>query len=159
MTETMTAAEYRRLHGQPPPGADRAPRNLRLSAQSETALQIVVADWLRNLEWDAPAPVWSHPAGERKSKAESIRCWRMGQLSGVPDLVFWLPDGRTASIELKTPKGALQPSQRAVHAQLRELGHPVAVCRSVDEVLAALLAAGARFRETARARAIRESAR
>lgn len=158
-TDTLTSAEFRRLNGLPPPGADRAPKNLRVAVQTETQLQVAVADWLRNLEWPAPAPVWTHPAGERKSKAESIRCWRMGQLSGVPDLLFWLPDGWTLAIELKTPKGTLQASQRAVHAQLRELQHPVEVCRSIDEVHAALLAAGALFEETPAAKAIRESAR
>lgn len=159
MTDTLTAAEYRRLNGLPPPGADRTPRNLRISVATETALQIAVADWLRALEFEPPSPVWFHVANERKSKMESIRSWRMGQLAGVPDLIFLLPGGRTFSIELKLPKGSLTDSQRELHPRMRELEHPVEVSRSLDAVRDELARQGVRFRETPLAKAMRESAR
>jgi hypothetical protein len=155
----VKAAEFRRELGLPPAGADRAPRSLRLRVESETALQIVVADWLRLLVWDPPAPLWTHPANERKSLLESIRCQRMGQHAGIPDLLFWLAEQRTLALELKTADGSVSKDQRQVHAELAALGHPCKVCRSVDQVHAALLEAGLAFREPPLAMAMRQAAR
>lgn len=155
---SMPAAEYRRRQGLAPAGADRKPRNLKLRVESETALQIAVADWLRLLAWTGNPPVWTHPANERKSLLESVRCHRMGQRAGIPDLLFWLDGGRTLAIELKTPEGSVSKEQRQVHSELAALSHACRVCRSVDDVRATLLEAQLEFREPPLAVAMRRAA-
>ena len=59
---------------------------------------------------------------------------KMGMTPGIPDLVIvW--QGRAFFIEVKTPTGSLTGSQPKVHARLRACGCPVAVCKSVKELL------------------------
>jgi hypothetical protein len=60
-----------------------------------------------------------------------------GGIKGLPDL--WLVhDGRIFLIELKRPGGYLSPTQKDCHAWLRRAGAEVVVCRSPEEVEAAL---------------------
>lgn len=56
---------------------------------------------------------------------------------GTPDLLVMV-DGRALGIELKTPVGRLSPEQVACHAAWERMGTPVRVCRSVQDVLAAI---------------------
>lgn len=153
---TMKAADYRRRLNLPPAGSDRKASRPKMT---EVELQILVSDWLRHLTWEPPAPVWTHPANERASKAEAVRCWRMGQRSGIPDFVFWMRNQQTLAIELKTADGKQSKAQKEVEAELKALAHPYVVCRSLEDVYLALrLHGGARwFTETPLARALRAS--
>jgi hypothetical protein len=76
------------------------------------------------------------------SAAEGARRKRLRARAGWPDAgVFWR--GRVVLVELKRSRyGALSPAQRALHPRLADTGFPVAVCRSVSEVLDAVAAAG-----------------
>lgn len=85
-----------------------------------------------------PALRWVfHPAGERQSKAETIRAARMGQRAGLPDILFAQPyyDSATntqysgIAIELKTATGRVRPEQDAWLKQLQRAGWFVAICR------------------------------
>jgi hypothetical protein len=103
----------------------------------ELALHRAVIDFLR---WCIPAPPegpwWSHPHNEgRRSKADAGLAKAMGQQAGTPDLVFcWR--GHFLSIELKAPDGRLSPAQEYAHVCIRAAGGTVAVCRSLDDVVA-----------------------
>ncbi|MCG4273917.1 VRR-NUC domain-containing protein [Acetobacter senegalensis] len=65
---------------------------------------------------------------------EGRRRKERGCLPGWPDMgIVW--NSRTYYIELKTATGRLNPAQKACHARLRAAGAPVAVCRSLEDVL------------------------
>lgn len=80
--------------------------------------------------------VTHYPAGGLRTKREAALLKAMGVVAGVPDIIVWGDHGRTWFLEVKAPGGSLSPEQRSVIAQLAELGHTVAVVRSVDEALA-----------------------
>lgn len=59
----------------------------------------------------------------------------MGAIKGWPDLAVYGP-GSVHFIEVKAEKGRLSDAQWLVHDGLRDLGFPVTVVRSVDDVRA-----------------------
>jgi hypothetical protein len=89
--------------------------------------------------WTAIAPLpGSSPRAGAQSKA-------LGLAAGVPDLII-VHHGFTLWIELKAPGGSLSDPQKAMHRQIvaayssdvyTRFG-TVVVCKSIDEVLAAL---------------------
>ena len=84
-----------------------------------------------------PPAVWTaFPAGGGGA-ARGGRLKHLGLKAGWPDLIA-VHHGRTYGIELKTAKGRLLASQRIMHPILEAAGMRIAVCRSVDDVLAAL---------------------
>lgn len=104
----------------------------------EESLQRQVASFLRATVPAPPmGPVWFHvPNGGARSRAEAGIFKAMGVRAGMLDLVFlWR---RSFLIELKGPNGSLSLEQKATIADLELLGIPTFVCRSMDEVQAAL---------------------
>lgn len=125
MTQSMTAAEYQ---------ATAKRRNPR---REEDSLQMAVADWLRV---NCPYLLWTHiPNGGHMSPAMGARRKRMGAKAGAPDIVVWFPGGRSLLIELKADKGRLSKSQMDWRARCQDLAVPYVVCRSVEDVEAALV--------------------
>ena len=61
------------------------------------------------------------------------RWFDTGLPPGTPDLMVVLPGGRTAWVEVKTPRGAVRPEQARFLRRLREMGHAAGVARSVQE--------------------------
>jgi hypothetical protein len=57
-------------------------------------------------------------------------------------LLIFLPDARLLRVELKAATGNLSPAQRTWHATIAALGHRVSVCRSIEDMQAALGAEG-----------------
>lgn len=113
---------------------------------SEAALQRSVVAFLKVA---APDLIFFHPAnGGSRHALEAKNLKDQGVLAGVPDLVFTLPNATSAYIELKTPTGRLQPSQRHFMDRCANNPTPVlhAVCRSVDEVAATLRGWGVNLR-------------
>lgn len=81
-----------------------------------------------------PSLVWFHPPnGGARSKVEGAIFKAMGVKPGVPDLVFVLPDGRAAFLELKAGRGRLSPAQEGFLARIDKLGCPWASVRSLAE--------------------------
>lgn len=78
-----------------------------------------------------------HGTGEDRA-----RQWRNlaadGAMVGFPDLLVYAPGGRIGHMEVKTPTGAVQDTQRACQLWLEGLGHHYAIVRSYDDVDAAL---------------------
>lgn len=117
-------------------------RGLRLTAGAkrrspERQLHFAVAAFLRHaMPPDLP---WTHvPAGEARDERTGAKLKMMGLRRGVPDLLFILPTGRAAFIELKSTKGALSPDQKTFRDQVMALGCAYAECRSVAQVETAL---------------------
>ena len=67
---------------------------------------------------------------------------KKSEMAGFPDLLVLGPEGLTAWLEVKAPRGRLSPLQKARHARLSALSHVVAVVRSADEALRVLDANG-----------------
>lgn len=143
---TISAEEYRRL--KEGPISPRTPRG-----RPEEALQVEMVVWLDSLE--DKNFVFTHPANERKDKIESIRAAKMGQLSGVADLIFWISERRTLAVEVKAPEGSLSVNQRRFRDDLKKLGHHWAEARSIQALHDAMLAAGCTFTEPYPARVLR----
>lgn len=78
---------------------------------------------------------WFHPAnGGARNPREGRKFKMMGVKAGVADIVFMLPDGRVACIELKTKTGRQTDPQKDFEAICRTLGVPYEICRSVEDV-------------------------
>ena len=78
----------------------------------------------------------------------------MGTRKGMVDMIVCqryalTPRGYTSlniGIELKAPKGRVSDDQKRCHAELEAAGWNVFVCRSLDDVIAALQACGVKLR-------------
>lgn len=101
---------------------------------SEHKIQVALLDYLqiagrRELYWFAiPNQSNRHIHNAAKMKAEGVR-------SGAPDLVFMLPEGRVAWLEMKTAIGRLSDTQKAFRDRALALGHFWALARSVDDAI------------------------
>ncbi|WP_291365313.1 VRR-NUC domain-containing protein [Acetobacter sp. UBA5411] len=81
--------------------------------------------------------VWTSTENRFNGPREGARRKARGCRAGWPDMMF-CHAGRTIYAELKHGKNGASKEQRDLHAELRGQGFPVAVCRSLDEVLAFL---------------------
>jgi hypothetical protein len=127
-------------------------RRQRARRDDEHAMQAAVVEWSERpgirarypeLEVLYAVPNWigartAHQGGRLKAE---------GRRPGVPDLCLPVPreSGRTGYyaglyLELKTPGGALTPTQLDWHARLRRYGHRVEVAHSVEAAKDALTA-------------------
>jgi hypothetical protein len=84
----------------------------------------------------------NHSPGEgKRSKAAQVTLRRSGYQAGWPDIeILWR--GKTLFIELKSAAGRLSPAQRETQRKLIYCGFDVCVCRSPEDVQAALLEIG-----------------
>lgn len=81
-----------------------------------------------------PRVIWFHPAnGEKRNVLTAVKLKRMGVLTGVADLVFTLPDGKAAYMEVKAVGGRSSPEQKVFHDRCKAIGVPYVVVSSVDE--------------------------
>ena len=115
----------------------------------EQALHLAVAEFL-----DAvllPPALWKHvPNGGKRSKIEAGIMKAMGVRAGWPDIeIIWpvaVDSGgvqwtalAALEIELKADDGDLSPAQEKMHKLLWGASIPVVICRSIEEVSAALI--------------------
>jgi hypothetical protein len=118
----------------------RKTRPLKLTAPepSEDQLHASVASVMRVAFRGRPV-AWTHfPAGGYfLTRGAAARLYRLGFNAGYPDLlIMW--DAKTLWIELKTSKGKLSEAQQHTHALLAACNIPVAVCRTIEDVLLVL---------------------
>ena len=114
----------------------------------EDRLACEVADMLRvaTLEGRLRA-TWTHiphEVGGGNNRASAVRyalAKAMGMIAGSGDYVFVWPDGG-GWIELKTPVGSLNPKQRDFREWCLTSDCNHAVCRTVEDVEATLMAWG-----------------
>lgn len=116
----------------------------------EQALQRSVIQYLDAV---LPTEAWAFhvPNGGGRSKAEASIFKALGVRPGIPDLcIIW--QGKTHWIELKAGRGRTSEAQQAAHLRLQGCGcWPVATCRSIDDIKAALRVYGIPTREARRA--------
>jgi hypothetical protein len=106
----------------------------------EEQLQRAVAQLLALYEQRGLLAYAHVPNGGYRTPAESGILRALGVRRGVPDILVWSELGNHFGIELKAPNGKLSPGQLSWIAFVTGLGHRVYVCRSLDEVEAALRA-------------------
>ena len=88
------------------------------------ALQFILPD-------DAIA--WS-TENRQMGPREGLRRKMRGCIPGVPDMEIHY-QCRSLFSEIKTPKGTMNKAQRDMHKRLKAARMPVAVCRSLEDVL------------------------
>lgn len=119
----------------------------------EQSLHIASAKFMRHAL--PPQIIWFHCAnGGKRTKPEASLFKAMGVLPGVPDLVFVMPNGQTAFIELKAPGGTLSNEQIEFQRRARANGCAYAICRSFDEVEATVTRWVGAYGLTLRARTV-----
>lgn len=112
-------------------------------AQPEQALQRQVAQFLA-VALDGNSWFSSMPLGGGGRLRGAI-LHGLGVKRGLPDMLV-INDGRAIWLELKAAKGRVSEGQQDCHAALSSARSPVAVCKSIDDVIAALVAAGVPLR-------------
>ncbi len=103
----------------------------------EDRLQVAI---IGHLEWRLmPGVLWWHtPNGGKRSPATAARLKRLGVKPGVADLMFLLPGGTAAALELKARGGVQSKAQKAWQASCEALGVPYVVTSSLDTALSVL---------------------
>lgn len=78
-------------------------------------------------------------AGDAKRRAIQVNTLKNDGLKiGFPDLTIYNSQGRVGHIEVKAGKNEQSTAQLDCQAILEGMGHKYAVCRSVDDMRAAL---------------------
>ena len=106
----------------------------------EDDLQRAVMSYLR-VVLPRTVRAWHTPNGGKRNAREAARLKAQGVMTGVSDiLIMWNAYGalRMACIELKAPTGRLSEPQKDFLSFAGGVGCFTFVCRSVDEVKAAL---------------------
>lgn len=103
----------------------------------EDALQCACVEWLEIQQRLGNVRRWHHSPNEAKGNAaHHAKRKRMGVSAGFPDLLVYLPNGRCLHAELKTGKGRLTDAQKQWRDDLKALGIPWALVRSLDDLQA-----------------------
>ena len=91
-----------------------------------------------------PRLIWFHPAnGEKRNIVTAMRLKKMGVKRGIPDLVFTLPDGRSAYMEIKTTKGRMSDHQKYYRQKCWDMNVPYVLVTNADDAMAILYEWGA----------------
>lgn len=135
--------------GSPTPGGEGVEKHSPHQSKRghpEDDLQRAVAELL---DWALPADHrWMHvPNGGRRDAREAARLKGMGVKPGAADVLILRPAPKSfVWIELKAPKGVLSDVQKDWRDWCLSIGAPWALCRSVDEVVAACVDADVKLR-------------
>ena len=132
MTDRMTAALY---------AAQVIANKKRKNPEAEIQRAIVKALRRALPHGLVHASINEQRKGNRRDQGIAIG---MGAHPGFPDLLV-MCEGRMLFIEVKAPKGTLSDNQKAFRDWSQAEGHAWALCRSVDDALAAARAAGFRL--------------
>lgn len=113
-------------------------------SREEDTIQAAIVDWLRLV---LPNAIVAHIHNNPRSKIDGARLKRMGLVAGAPDLLVCLHGGRGLFIEVKAPKGRVEPEQHAFANDCLVIGWSWFVARSIDDVRLAFRALGVPTRE------------
>lgn len=106
----------------------------------ESAIQLQIRKYIAAAGFHSVAvPNGAVLRGDKIERAKQMNALkRDGLMPGFPDLLIYGRGKRIGHIEVKTPTGRQEDSQQAAQAWLEGLGHHYALCRSVDDAVAAL---------------------
>ena len=103
-----------------------------MASSPEHRLQIAIKKWVRECVI-TPHVFLAFDRTRKTSAMQHIAEAARGVRAGTPDTVLLLPDGKSIWVELKWGKNTTSDRQDELHGEMRAIGHPVVVCRSVDE--------------------------
>lgn len=149
MSDRLSAAEYRKLQGVPPPGAD----HVRFRTESE--FQSAIVRWWDALIIEDGCYLLHVPNGGKRDRVTAAILKTMGVRPGVADLGIMMPRGRMAWIELKIGDGKPSAVQREFSSVCERLGHTYGVVRSFPEMVWTLAVLDVCYSEPPAARLIR----
>jgi hypothetical protein len=89
-----------------------------ISMLTEARLQYEIVMWAQSAGYYC----FHCPNGEKRDSITASKLMAMGVKAGVPDLIFILPDGKVAWVELKLKKGKLSKVQEKFRIRLLEKG-------------------------------------
>lgn len=123
----------------------RAPAQAKqaIPKQDESRIQQAVIVWWRDncYEWSLDEELlMAFPLAGKRTPRNASRMKAEGMRRGTPDLLLAVPRGDCASlwIEMKTPKGYLNPFQKVMLKRLTNAGNATVVCRSTCEACEAI---------------------
>jgi len=90
---------------------------------------------------------WRNGSGRARFGSGSAARWVQFGVVGGADILGVLPDGRILAVETKATCGRTSPEQDAFLEAIRGAGGVALVCRSVDDLIEGLEAAGVRLGE------------
>lgn len=130
------------------------PAPKRKNGSPERAVQRAIIAYLRQV---CPGAIVGAITNEERGRGETplqrarfgMARKRSGVLTGLPDILMLLPDGRTLLIEVKAPGGVLSEAQAEMHERIRANKHTVGVATCIDTARRVLLDAGVPLAEAA----------
>jgi hypothetical protein len=114
---------------------------MKRTTPSEHSLQVQLLTLLDTAA--KPEVYWfAIPNAGRRSLRMGAHMKHEGLKSGVADLCFMLPAGRSAWLELKKPGSYQTIEQKGFQARCARLEHPYAVAKTLDQAIEILKAWG-----------------
>ena len=83
------------------------------------------------------------PNGGARHIRVAVRLKEEGGKRGIPDLIFLMPHGRTAFLEMKIKGGKLSTDQKAFRDMARSLGFEWGMAKTLDQAIEFLASVGA----------------
>lgn len=104
-------------------------------ADEEHRLQVQCVAWFRSRYPHLRSVLISVPNGGRRDAVTGARLKAEGATAGAADLILLKPNKFYGAlcIEMKTPKGRQQKTQKAWQAAVEAQGNKYVVCRSFEE--------------------------
>lgn len=101
----------------------------------ESDIQIACVRWFNLLYAKYEGLLFSVPNGGRRNAIEAKWLKREGVVSGVADLLLFIPASgyHALCIEMKTAKGRQSPTQKTWQKKAEKQGYKYIVCRSLQE--------------------------
>ena len=117
-----------------------------MRSRAEDQIQTAIVDHIRTV---LPGAIVLHIHNTPRSAIDGARLRKMGMVAGAPDLLVCLPHGKGMFLEVKAPKGRVEPEQHAFANACLPLNWPWCVVRSIDDVRLAFKALNIQTREAA----------
>lgn len=104
----------------------------------ESNIQRWCVYWFRSQYPHLARMLFAVPNGGARSRVTASILKGEGVVAGVADLILLVPAGgyHALCIEMKTPKGRQQPTQKEWQTDVERHGYKYIVCRSVDQFIA-----------------------
>ena len=101
----------------------------------EDQIQKACVTWLHVQERLGHLCFFAVPNGGKLSAATGALLKATGTRAGVPDITILFPSAKALFVELKAPKGTLQPSQKEWRDKLQAYGFAWGEARSLDDLI------------------------
>lgn len=101
----------------------------------ESRIQQACVLWFRLQHTSLAGLLFAIPNGGYRNAVTGAILKAEGVLAGVSDLILLYPSGKYHGlcVEMKTPKGRQQETQRAFQRRVERAGYKYAICRGIDE--------------------------